>query len=206
MSYTLNHSNGQALTTLSDGTIDIAHTSLTLIGKDYAGYGQFLNENFIYLLENFANSASPANPISGQLWWDTTNNILRVYSGTTWKISTGATSSPFSSPPIDLSSLGGDLWFDTTNNQLKVYTGSSWITVGPVASSAVGNSGAVPTIMVDNASASHIVIQFLIGGTVYAIFSKDTFQTNSLAGFSNIIAGINFSTIAVPAWGLSNKA
>ncbi len=206
MAYTINHANGQLLTTVTDGTINIASTSLTLIGKDYAGYGQFLNENFVYLLENFANTTSPANPIAGQLWWDTTNNILRVYSGTTWKISTGATSAPFATPPGDLSALGGDLWFDTTNNQLKVYTGATWVTVGPVASSSVGNSGAVPTIMVDTGAASHVVIQFLINGVVYAIFSKDTFACNTLAGFSNIIAGINFSTTAIPSWGLSNQS
>ncbi|HET8688717.1 MAG TPA: hypothetical protein VFM18_19040 [Methanosarcina sp.] len=206
MSYTLNHSNGQLLTTVVDGTINVTSTSLTLVGKDYAGYGQFLNENFIYLLENFANTVSPAHPTAGQLWWDTTNNILRVYSGTTWKISTGATSAPFATPPGDLSALGGDLWFDTTNNQLKVYSGSSWITIGPVASTAVGNSGAVPTIMVDTGLASHVVIQFLISGVVYAIFSKDTFACNTLAGFTNIIAGINFSSTAIPSWGLSNQS
>jgi len=205
MPYTLSKSNGQLLTTLADGSIDIAHTSLTLIGKDYAGYGQFLNENLIYMLENFANSASPANPIAGQLWWDTTNNILRVYSGTTWKISTGATSSPTGSPPTDLSSLGGDLWFDTTLQQLKVYTGTSWLVVGPVSTPATGQTGAVPALMVDNSSASHVVIQFVINGVVYAIFSKDTFQT-STAGFSTIVAGINFSTIAVPGLGISTQS
>ena len=119
MSYTINLTNGSTLVPggLSDGTVDTTHTSLTLIGKDYAGYGQFLNENFVYLLENFASTTSPANPLKGQLWWDTTNNILKVYSGASWKISTGATSAPYAAPPGDLSALGGDLWWDTTNAQ-----------------------------------------------------------------------------------------
>jgi hypothetical protein len=127
MAYTITKTDGTTLATISDGTINnVESSSLVLIGKNYAGYGAFLNDNFVRLLENFAYSSSPANPIRGQLWWDTTNNILKVYSGTSWKISTGATSSPASSPPGDLSSIGGDLWWDTTNNILRVYSGSSW--------------------------------------------------------------------------------
>jgi hypothetical protein len=209
MSYTINLTNGSTLIPggLSDGTVDTTHSSLTLIGRDYAGYGQFLNENFIYLLENFANNASPANPLKGQLWWDTTNNVLKVYSGTSWKISTGATSSPASAPPGDLSALGGDLWFDTTNSQLKVYSGSQWIVVGPYTASTVLPSdftGAAPAVVVDTSSGSHVVIQFKINGTTYAIFSKDTFAS-SLTGFATIKAGINFSTTASPSWVLSNQ-
>lgn len=205
MSYTINLTNGTSLVPggLSDGTVDTTHSSLTLIGRDYAGYGQFLNENFVYLLENFANGASPANPLKGQLWWDTTNNILRVWSGATWKISTGATSG--NTAPGDLSALGGDLWFDTANQQLKVYSGTSWIVVGPAATSATGATGAVPALMNDTSSASHIVIQFTINGTIYAIFSKDIFTT-TVPGFNSIGAGLNFSTTASPAWGLSTQA
>ena len=206
MSYTINLTNGTTLIPggLQDGTIDTTHTSLVLIGKDYAGYGEFINENFIKLLENFASTAGPANPLKGQLWWDETNNILRVWSGSTWKISTGATSSSVTNPPSDLSGLGGDLWFDSTNNQLKVYTGSQWITVGPVASTAVGNTGAIPTIMPDTGFGSHIVIQFLFNGVVYAILSKDTFSS-SLTGFPTVRSGLTFSNSVNPPLGLNTQ-
>ena len=206
MSYTINLTNGTTLVPggLQDGTIDTTYSSLVLIGKDYAGYGQFLNENFVKLLENFASTSGPPNPLRGQLWWDETNNILRVWSGSSWKISTGATASSVNSPPGDLSALGGDLWFDTTNNQLKVYTGSDWIIVGPAASTATGNTGAIPTIMSDTTAGSHIVIQFLFSGVVYAILSKDTFSS-SLTGFSTVRAGLTFSTTASPAWGLNTQ-
>ena len=143
--------------------------------------------------------------MKGQLWWDTTNNVLRVWSGSSWKISTGATSSPYASPPTDLSALGGDLWFDTTNSQLKVYSGTSWIVVGPVSTPSTGNTGAIPAIMTDTSSGTHVVIQFLINGTVYAVFSKDTF-TSSLSGFASVVAGLNFSTIASPNWTLSTQS
>lgn len=206
MAYTINLTNGQPLIPggLSDGTYDNTHTSLTLIGKDFANYGTFLNENFVYLLENFANTTSPANPLKGQLWWDTTNNILKVYSGSSWKISTGATSTPFNSPPGDLSTLGGDLWFDTTNSQLKVYSGTSWVVIGPQATPATGNTGAFPAIMTDTSSGNHVVIQFIINGTIYAIFSKDIFSS-SLSGFSVINAGLNFSSVASPNLGLNTQ-
>lgn len=209
MSYTINLTNGQPLIPspgLSDGTVDNSHSSLTLIGRNFAGYGQFLNENFIYLLENFANTTSPGNPLKGQLWWDTADNVLKVYTGVSWKISTGATAADESDPPGDLSSLGGDLWYDRTNRQLKVSDGAGdWILVGPQGGSEAPNSGAFPALMTDTAGASHIVIQITIAGVIYAIFSKDTF-TSSLQGFGTVVAGLNFSSSASPNWGLNTQS
>lgn len=204
MSYPLTLSNGTPLTELSDGVIDNSSTSLRLIGKNYAGYGEALNENLIHMLEHFANGTQPANPLPGQLWWDTTNNILKVYSGTSWKISTGATSAPFTSPPGDLSALGGDLWFDSTNAQLKVYSGSGWITVGPAATPATGDTGAFPSVMTDTSGGSHIVTQIRLSGVPYVIISKDQF-TSALSGFATIRAGINFNTTASPVFQLSTQ-
>jgi hypothetical protein len=211
MAYTINLTNGTEIVAggLSDGSVDTSATSLTLIGKNYAGYGEILNENLVHLLENFASpnsgaTSGPRNPLAGQLWWDTTNNILRVYSGASWKISTGATSAPFSSPPGDLSALGGDLWFDSTNQQLKIYSGASWVTVGPAATPVTGDTGAFPSVMTDILGGSHIVTQIRIAGVSYVIISKDTFPS-ALAGFSLIKAGINFSTIASPTMVLSTQ-
>ena len=206
MPYTINLTNGSSLVPggLSDGTVDSSHSSIILIGKNYANYGTFLNDNLVHMLENFSNQASPPNPIQGQLWWDSNNKILRVYTGVSWKISTGATSATYSNPPSDTSSLGGDLWFDTSNSQLNVWSGSSWITVGPVSTPATGNSGAIPALMTDVNGASHVVIQFIISGTIYAIVSKDAFAS-SLYGFPIIRAGINFSTQASPVWGLNTQ-
>lgn len=211
MAYTINLTNGTEIVAggLSDGAVDTSATSLTLIGKNYAGYGEILNENLVHLLENFASpnsgaTSGPPNPLAGQLWWDTTNNILRVYSGTSWKISTGATSAPFSSPPGDLSALGGDLWFDSTNQQLKIYSGSNWVTVGPAATPVTGDTGAFPSVMTDILGGSHIVTQIRIAGVPFMIVSKDTFSS-ALAGFSTIRAGINFSTIASPVMGINTQ-
>jgi hypothetical protein len=212
MSYTINHYSGRPLTVVSDGSVDQT-TSLTLIGRDYAGYGVFLNENFVYLLENFASSGTgPANPVAGQLWWDTANNILRVWSGTSWKISTGATASDFSSPPGDLSGLGGDLWFDKTNSQLKVWSGGSWITVGPANTGATPNTFVQPALMTSIAGPSYVVIQTIISGTLYSVFSNTNFTVDPAVypGFQNIVQGLNFtnvgSTTSVPVLGLNTQS
>jgi len=204
MSYIINLTNGQSLKILSDGTTDNDSTSLTLIGKNYAGYGEFLNENFVHLLENFASEGEPNAPLKGQLWWNTTDKILKVYTGSAWKISTGATAAPFNSPPGDRSSLGGDLWFDTTNQQLKVWNGETFVRIGPVETPVTGDTGSFPAVMTDTLGGSHVVTQIKIAGVPYVIISKDTFSS-ALAGFGIVKAGINFSTIASPTMVLSTQ-
>lgn len=82
MPYSINKTNGDLLVTVEDGTADLTTTSLALVGRNYAGYGEFLNENFIKLLENFSRSSQPPNPITGQLWYDSTNKLLKVFDGT----------------------------------------------------------------------------------------------------------------------------
>jgi len=78
MAYTIVKTNGQVLTTIADGTINTTSTSLGLPGRNYAGYGQYLDTNFVRIIENFANTAPPANPLQGQLWYNTNANILYV--------------------------------------------------------------------------------------------------------------------------------
>ena len=192
MSYTITLTNGTTLIPggLSDGTADTTHSSLTLIGRDYAGYGQFLNENFVYLLENFSYTTPPNNPLVGQLWWNSSSKTLNIYTGTSWKIPPGSTSA--SSPPTDV--VSGDLWYDSTNAQLKVWSGTTWIVVGPVATSSTPNTGTIPAIVVDSSNVSHVVIQFTISGTVYAIFAYQTFSISNITGFSVITPGLNFAS------------
>ena len=81
MAYTINKFDGTLLSSVDDGTIDQS-TSLRFVGKNYAGYGEIQNENFLHLLESFASSNSPARPISGQLWFDAGTNKLKFYDGT----------------------------------------------------------------------------------------------------------------------------
>lgn len=78
MAYTIVKSNGQVLTTIPDGTINTTSTSLALPGRNYAGYGQYVDTNFVWLAQNFANTSPPPNPLQGQLWYNTNANLLYV--------------------------------------------------------------------------------------------------------------------------------
>jgi hypothetical protein len=197
MAYTITTTAGAALATVADGTVNTTSTSLTLIGKNYAGYGVFLNENYIKLLENFSYSVAPNAPLTGQLWYDTTNGVLKVYSGTIWK----PISSSASGATQPVNPVLGDLWWDSGNGQLRVWSGSAWVVVGPSFTTAAGTSGALVQTILDSGSASHVVVNFYISNTVVAILSKDATFTpqTSIAGFSTIRPGLNLissSTIA----------
>jgi len=192
MAYTINLTNGTIFATIADGTINTA-SSMTLIGKNYAGYGQFLDDNFIHLLENGANSTAPGAPLTGQLWWDSTNSLLKVYNGTIFKTISAATAS--SSAPT--SNVTGDLWYDTTNQQLKVYTGAAFLVVGPAFTSGQGVTGAIAQTIVDNVSVSHVVITLYVNDSVVGFVSKDAAFTPQVAitGFTTIRPGITLSTL-----------
>jgi hypothetical protein len=162
------------------------------VGKNYAGYGEFLDENFIHLLENGANSTAPGAPLIGQLWWDKSTNTMKVYNGTTFKTISAATAS--SSTPT--SNVTGDLWFDTTNQQLKVYNGTSFILVGPASTSGQGTSGAIVATITDNASVDHVVVQLWVNNTIVGIVSKDATFTPQIAinGFTTVGPGLQLSS------------
>ena len=191
MAYTVNKTNGTILATVADGTIDTT-TDLTLIGKNYAGYGEFFNENLVKLLENFANTSAPSSPIAGQMWWDSTNSLLKVYTGTAFKTVSSSTASA-STPTTNVT---GDLWWDTTNGQLKVYNGSSFTTIGPSFTSGTGTSGAIVETVTDSGSSDHVVVKIYTNNTVVATISKDaTFTPQSaLSGFATIKPGVQLST------------
>ena len=189
MAYTITTTSGRSLATVNDGTVNTTSTSLTLIGKNYAGYGIFLNENYVKLLENFSYSVAPNAPVTGQLWYDTTNSTLKVYNGDIWK----PISSSASGTTEPTSRVLGDLWWDTANGQLRVFSGSAWVVVGPAFTTAAGTSGALVQTILDSGSASHVVVNFYISNTVVAILSKDSQFTpqTSIAGFSTIRPGFN---------------
>jgi hypothetical protein len=192
MAYTINLTDGTIFATVADGTINTA-SSMTLVGKNYAGYGEFLDENFIHLLENGSNTTAPGAPLTGQLWWDKTNNVMKVYNGTTFKVISAATAS--SSAPT--SNVAGDLWFDTTNQQLKVYNGSAFILVGPASTSGQGTSGAIVTTVQDTSLVDHVIVQLYVNNVIVAIVSKDaTFTPGGagVAGFAQIGPGIQLSS------------
>jgi hypothetical protein len=122
MPYILTKSNGTTLTTVQDATVNNT-TSLTFIGRNYSGYGQAIEENFLHLLENFSSTTQPSNPIQGQLWFNSSIQQLQIcYDGTNFTSASNATVANVSpTTPIT-----GSLWWDTGNNLLKVYVEGAW--------------------------------------------------------------------------------
>lgn len=200
MAYNITLSNGAQLITggLPDGTIDQTSSSLTLVGKNYPGYGTFLNENMIRLVENFANGAAPTAPLPGQLWWDTAGKYLKVNTATTkgtaasaWK--TMATMTSGSSQPNN--PIVGEQWWDTGSVQLKVWNGTAWTAVGPLTTSATGNTGAVPdTIVATSPSTTYVVLKFYINNSLVGIWSKEPTFSTAVTGFATIKTGLNLAT------------
>lgn len=168
MSYTINLTDGQIFAVIPDGTINTS-SSMILVGKNYAGYGAFLNENYIHLLENSSNTTAPGAPLTGQLWWDSANGLMKAYNGTIWKTIGAATASA----TAPTSNVTGDLWYDTTNQQLKVYSGSTFILVGPSFTANTGTTGAIVSTITDNLAASHVVVEMYVNDNIVGIFSKD---------------------------------
>lgn len=129
MPYILNKTNGTILTTVQDAALD-SSTDLIFVGKNFAGYGEVQNENFIKLLENFSDTTEPDKPISGQIWFNSLNKKLNVYNGTEWL---GVSNLEVNATEPNKTFNTGDLWFDTTNGQLKVYNGSTFSVIGPAS-------------------------------------------------------------------------
>jgi hypothetical protein len=172
MSYLITKTDGTTITTVADGQIDQASTSLTLVGKNFSGFGQYLNENFISLLENFASAGnSPMSPLAGQLWYDTSENRIKVYSGTEWKaVGTSASSA---SRPLDISS--GDFWYNTSSNQLYFFTGTADVLVGPAYNSSQGQSGFRIESIEDSSRVFRTVATLYLGNTVYGYYTSTEF-------------------------------
>lgn len=182
MAYIINKTDGTILTTVPDGQLDRLSSDLTLIGKNFSGFGESLNENLIKLLENFANSSSPSRPIRGQIWFDTTENKLKVYTGTGFIPVSSATVSA-----VQPATLGvGDLWYNSTDRQLYFFDGTVPVLLGPDFSVSQGLSGLRVSTVLDQANVSRVITSLYNNGTLIGIFSKDQFiPKNPIVGFND---------------------
>lgn len=213
MSYQITHSNtSKAAIVVQDGTVN-QETSLTFVGKNYTGYGPVIAENFLYLLENFANESAPLNPTQGQLWYNTAASpqpILNIFNGTAF-VPTTHISQGNTAPAV---SFAGDLWSDTGQQQLKVYSGSNWIVVGPQFSVGLQTGPLVETITNSATSLDVSIISLYAEDQRIAIISYESFiPKQAINGFSVINQGItlnsdNASNIHAPTkfWGTARYA
>ena len=139
MAYIINDSRGQIVAIIPDGTIDTTSTPLQLVGRGVTEYGVAENENYVYLLENFAKDTAPVTPLQGQLWFNTSNNVISVRSNVnTWlslasqdyveaqKISpvfTGVPQAPTANTPTNSNQLATTA-FVQNNKVSPVFTGT----------------------------------------------------------------------------------
>ena len=189
MAYTVNKTNTGSYS-VQDGVVN-TQTDLSLIGKGYAGYGEKIAENFLHLLENFSNTSAPTKPIEGQLWYDSSSNILKVYTGSSFVPAGGAI--PYqASAPGTLNQ--GDIWIDSDTNQLYFYNGSSNILVGPPAGTGTTN-GFIYEAILDSTDASQNVTKWYNDGNLIAIVSEDEFTPKlAMSGFATVKKGITLTT------------
>ena len=215
MAYEVNKFNNVFLTSVADGTIDTT-TDLRLVGKNYAGYGEVQNENFVHLLENFANTTAPPKAITGQIWFDTSIKKLKFYDGAKFKTAGGAEAS--TSAPSGLSV--GDFWWDTAAKQLYTYTGTDFTLIGPIASPDLGTSIISPAVVygtLTTAEGPHTILKVIADNKTIAVISKTAFtldnSKNAIDDFTVIKKGVTLaksqtgvSTDDFTFWGTASNA
>jgi hypothetical protein len=194
MAYTINKTDGTILATVADGQIDDLSTDITLIGKNYSGFGEAFNENLVKLLENFSSTAQPTSPVRGQIWFDVSELKLKVYNGTGFVPVSSATIS--SQQPTNLGV--GDLWFDDVGKQLYFYDGTNTILLAPAYSVSQGVSGLKVSNILDSLNQTRVITYLYTNGVLLGIFSKDAFTPKlPIDNFSgSIIPGFNASDLA----------
>ena len=207
MAYVINLTNGQQLTTVEDGTIDQS-TTIKLVGKNYAGYGEIQNENFVHLMESFSSGNSPANPLSGQIWFDSSVKKLKFYDGTKFRTTGGAEVS--GTQPVGLTT--GDFWWDTGNNQLYAQNADGgFVLIGP---QSIGETvSAMVTAQVrDTSQNNRTIIKGTVDDAVVFIISASEFtidQTdpaNVITGYDVVRQGITLRNTTSGTNGVTSTA
>ena len=207
MAYIINLTNGTQLTSVEDGTIDQS-TTLKLVGKNYAGYGEIQNENFVHLLENFSSANQPASPLSGQIWFDSAVKKLKFYDGTKFRTTGGAEVS--TTQPVGLTT--GDFWWDTNNNQLYAQNANGgFVLIGP---QSIGEtvSAMVTGIVRDSNQVNRTIIKgtvedgvvFVVSNAEFTIDSTD--PNNVITGFDVIRQGVTLRNTTAATNGVTATA
>jgi hypothetical protein len=181
MSYIINNSRGNVIAVIADGTVNTTATDLALVGRALTSYGTYENENYVYLLENFANSSAPLQPILGQLWYDSATDKLSAYStANTW------------------AAIASETYVDSKFIN-SVLTG---IPTAPTASIGTSTAQIATTAFVNNALTGNLANVHLIGnstaitaaiGTATTQIATTAFVVNQLQNSNTIVTSGNIT-------------
>jgi len=192
MAYQVDKFNGTFLVSVADGTVDTT-TDLRLLGKNYAGYGEVQNENFLHLLENFANTSPPPKAINGQTWFDSAEKRLKFYDAvnTKWRTTGGLEVS--STAPVKMNV--GDFWYDTSADQLYSWNGNAFVLIGPQPTVGGSQTATSVAIVKGTDGINYNIVKMIAGaGDTVAIIANDAFTLDSILnpipGFSAVKKGI----------------
>ena len=191
MSYIINKTDGSVLTEVVDGTIDQITTDVTLVGKNATTYGELFNENFIKILENFANTSQPNKPLEGQLWYDTAEGRLKVYDGNGFKVSGGT----IIADTVPSSIAAGDIWIDSYRRQMYFNDGNSNLLAGPAYTAQQGISGFQVVDVIDSNNINHTIIFLYVGQVLLGVFSNSAFTLlETIPGFTGLAISVGFTS------------
>ena len=169
MPYNITNYDGSFLVSIANSTVCTSATSLALIGQNAVNFGRPLNENFVYLLQNFASSTPPASPIEGQIWYNSITSVMNYYDGMEWLTL---------SPPYDGNAGTAQVVINQQNTITLILSGGAVV-------SATSNLPLTPDILPTEA---------YIGATVYNL--KSLFPTGIAAGITlaTIPSNVNWQT------------
>lgn len=202
MPYSIDRYNGTTIAVVEDGTIDNT-LDIKLIGKNYAGYGEAQNENFVFLLENFCSPSEPPKKLNGQIWYDSGLRKLKFWDNNRWRTTGGAEIGD--TPPAGLTT--GDLWWDTANEQMFGWNGEEYILIGPQGVAGQGATQMRSRTLKDTLGGIHAVIEAIADGVSIFFISPEEFTIddtiNPVTGFSLIKAGVTL--VYTPASGITTS-
>lgn len=190
MSYVVNKTNGNIVAVIEDGTVDTISTSIALVGKGTSNYGEYIAENSVKMMENFANNTEPANPIVGQLWYNTTTEKITAFNGSEWVIPIpqtfySSTSNTTGTASITVANNSGITVGTASTAQLAVESGSVVIKTNATVNALTINpaTGAVTVIADPTANLGIATKQYVdtLGGIGPNSSNKATVGINSLS-------------------------
>lgn len=200
--YSIRNTRGQIIANVADTTLD-STTAVYLVGRNYSGYGIYLNDNSVRLMENFASNTAPSNPLEGQIWYNTGVDRMKWWDGVTWK--QVQSTEVADTNPTSIGRQDGDMWYDITAEQLKVWNASPsgnltlarWDTIGPQYTAGTPKSGVFVETIYDTGMIPHYVLASYANGSIVTILNPDAEFTptpgNVVLGFDTIKRGLQMT-------------